>query len=150
MYRSLALTTALVLVLSACGRQQPETQPSAPAAPQAAPAQPGEMSAHGGPMRNFPPLTIGPYQVQPMFEDELKDGHYNIRVTGGDVQAVRIWVGPEDASGVMVVRGEVEHDYYHHHVDIPSSVTEDTLLWIEIEAPDGTTHTGGTPLSPID
>ena len=150
MYRSLALTTALVVVLSACGGQEPEPQPAAPAAPQAAPEQPGEMSAHGSPMRNFAPLTIGPYQVQPMFEDELEDGHYNIRVTGGEVQAVRIWVGPEDASGVMVVRGEVEHDYYHHHVDLPSPVTDDMRLWIEIEAPDGETYTGGTPLEPID
>lgn len=98
-------------------------------------------------MRNFAAVKIGPYEVQPMFEEEIENGHYNIKITsGGEVKAVRMWVGPEDASGVMVVKTEIENDYNHGHVEVPSPVPADAKLWIEIESPAGETFKGSTPL----
>ena len=90
------------------------------------------------PMTDLAPLTIGVYQVQPMYEEELKDGHFNLRITGGEVAAVREWVGPEDASGVVVVKTEIE---------MPDPIPADARLWIEIEAPDGSLHKGSVPLA---
>lgn len=99
------------------------------------------------PMTDLASLTIGDYQVQPMYEEELKDGHFNIRITGGEVAAVREWVGPEDAAGVVVVKTEIENDYHHGHIDMPDPIPADARLWIEIEAPDGSLHKGSVPLA---
>ncbi len=99
------------------------------------------------PMTDLAPLTIGVYQVQPMYEEELKDGHFNLRITGGEVAAVPEWVGPEDASGVVVVKTEIENDYHHGHIEMPDPIPADARLWIEIEAPDGSLHKGSVPLA---
>ncbi len=142
MYRTLAILAVATATLSACGGSQP-VAPAKPAAPTpAADAPPTEMPA----TRNFAALKIGPYDVQPMFEEEIENGHYSIRVKGGEFKAVRIWVGPEDASGVMVVKTEVENDYQHGHVEVPTPLPADAVLWIEIEGPTGETFKGSTPL----
>ncbi len=146
MYRTIAALTVATVVIAGCG--QPE--PAAPAAPSSqAPANATAalpQPEYDIPMRNFAPLTLGAYTVQPMFEEEIENGHYNIKVTGGEVKAVRIWVGPEDASGVMVVKTEIENDYNHGHVEVPAPVADDAKLWIEIETPTGETLKGSTPL----
>lgn len=97
-------------------------------------------------MRNFAGIKVGPYDVQPMFEEEIVDGHYSIAVKGGEVKAVRIWVGPEDAAGVMVVKTEIENTYHHGHVEVPNPVPADAMLWVELESPSGETIKGSTPL----
>ncbi len=145
MYRMLCTLMIGGVLLSACGGKEA----AAPvAAPPAVPAEKAPLHEpdHEIPMRNFASLTIGPYEVQPMFEEEIVDGHYNLKITGAEVKAVRVWVGPEDASGVMVVKGEIENDYHHHHVEVPNPVPAGTELWIEIETPDGETLKGSTPL----
>jgi len=98
-------------------------------------------------MTDLAPITIGPYTVQPMYEEELSDGHFNLKISGGEVAAVREWVGPEDASGVMVAKTEIERDYYHGHVEMPNAIPADARLWIEIETTDGQRLKGSTPLS---
>lgn len=134
-------------MLSACGGapSAPAPAPEAPAQPVTAPA--AEMDYDPAAMRNFAAVTIGPYDVQPMYEEEVESGHYNIKVANGEVKAVRLWVGPEDASGVMVAKAETEYDYYHGHVEMPNPIPADARLWIEIEAPDGTTHKGSVTLA---
>lgn len=161
------LNALLIALLAAgCGGQSvtaPESPATAeaPAAPQAAdPAQtpapaPAETEAAAPasspiPMRNFAAVTIGPYQVQPMYEEEIPDGHYNLRIAGAEFKAVRIWAGLEDPGDVMVVKTEVENDYMHGHVEVPSPIPAEYALWIEIEAPDGQLHTGSTPLEPAN
>ncbi|MFM1919781.1 MAG: hypothetical protein RLZZ303_1415 [Candidatus Hydrogenedentota bacterium] len=149
MKKCLALSLMAALPLAACGAKPATPEAPAPqsAAPAEAQAQPMEAAPDAPPpMRNFAALTIGPYAVQPMFEEEIKDGHFNIDVKGAEVKAVRIWVGPEDASGVMVAKTEPEHGYHHGHVEMPDPIPADAQLWIEIEAPDGTLHKGATPL----
>jgi len=140
MYRVLALSLTSLYLLTGCG-----AQPSAP--PAEAPAQEAtDTQEDAPPMRNFAEVTIGPYTVQPMFEEEIEDGHYNIEVQGAQFAAVRAWVGNEAAEGVMVVKGMEENDYQHFHVEVPDPIAEDTRLWIEIEAADGTLHKGSVEL----
>lgn len=151
MKKCLVLSLLATLPLAACGAKPatPEAPESAPvaASPAEAAAEPMETTADAPPpMRNFAALTIGPYEVQPKFEEEIKDGHFNIDIKGGEVKAVRLWVGPEDASGVMVAKTEPEYNYHHGHVEMPDPIPADAQLWIEIEAPDGTLHKGATPL----
>ncbi len=98
------------------------------------------------PMTTLESLKLGPYLVEPMYEEELSDGHFNIRITGGEVAAVREWVGPEDASGVMVVKTEIENDYHHGHVEMPNPIPADARLWIEIETPAGERLKGSVSL----
>jgi catechol 2,3-dioxygenase-like lactoylglutathione lyase family enzyme len=134
---------AVTSLLTGCsgGSDESETTPS-----EASAVSTEEAVVDTIPMTNLASLTIGDYEVQPMYEEELKDGHFNIRITGGEVAAVREWVGPEDASGVVVVKTEIENDYHHGHIDMPDPIPADARLWIEIEAPDGTLHKGSVPL----
>jgi hypothetical protein len=132
--------------------EAPVPEVAAPAAPAAGETPATEAVATGGKdvggimMYDLPSVMIGPYTVQPMYEEKLADGHFNLRITGGEVAAVREWVGPEDASGVMVVKTEIERDYWHGHVEMPNPVPADALLWIEIETPTGDLFKGSTTL----
>ena len=138
----------ITIAATVFGCSQPAEQ--APAEEEATPAASTETAAEEmdgpAPMRDFAPLTIGPYEVQPKFEEEIEDGHYNIQVEGGDFAAVRLWVGTEDNSDVMVVKTEVEYDYQHGHLEVPDPIPADYALWIEIEDTEGNTHLGSTPL----
>jgi hypothetical protein len=98
------------------------------------------------PMRNFAPAQAGPYALQPMFEEEIENGHYNIKVTGPEFKAVRFWIGTDNRSNSMVVKAVLENDYQHGHLELPKELPADYALWIEVEAPDGETHVASTPL----
>ena len=153
MKRVLTAVISAAFLAVGCGETKPaETASPASAAPATAPASspsttnPAATPGTPPPMRNFAAVKIGPYDVQPMFEEEIVNGHFNIGVKGGDVKAVRMWVGPEDASGVMVVKTEPEFNYNHGHVEVPNPIPADAKLWIEIESPTGELHKGSTPL----
>lgn len=138
------VAVGLALALTGCSGESPETETEgAAAAPAEAPEPDYEI-----PMTNMGAVTIGPYHVQPMYEEELSDGHFNLRITGPEFAAVREWVGPEDASGVMVIKTVVENDYQHGHVEIPDPIPADAKLWIEIETPEGEKLKGSVPLLP--
>ena len=146
MIRSILGAAAIAALIVGCGPQDGGV--AAPAQGQdtvvtAAVAPPPKYDI---PMTNLRGLKLGPYGVQPMYEEELSDGHFNIRITGGEVAAVREWVGPEDAAGVMVVKTEIENDYHHGHVEMPNPIPDDARLWIEIETPSGEKLKGSTPL----
>lgn len=154
--KNAALFLVTMALIAGCGGEATvEPTEEAPAVEIAAPATseaPATEAAAGGKdvdgimMYDLPPVTIGPYTVQPMYEEKLEDGHFNLQISGGEVAAVREWVGPEDASGVMVVRTEIERDYWHGHVEMPDPIPADARLWIEIETPDGSLLKGSTPL----
>lgn len=145
--KKLIFSTAIVLAMIGCGNPAPPESAPAEPAPAAKPAEPAETTSTAIPMRNFAPVTIGPYKVQPMFEEEIEDGHYNIRVEEGDFTAVRIWVGAEDNSDVMVVKTELENDYQHGHLEVPNPIPDGVELWIEIENEAGEKFTGSVPLA---
>lgn len=147
MYRALAALIAGAALAAGCGGQQASAPEAAGIAPAPETTEALPQPNYDIPMRNFAPVKIGPYEVQPMFEEEIEDGHFNIKITNGvEFKAVRIWVGPENAGGVMVVKAEVENDYQHGHVEVPAPVPADAKLWIEIENPAGETFKGSTPL----
>jgi len=97
-------------------------------------------------MTELPPFTAGAYQIQPKYEDALSDGHINLTVTGGEIGAVRMWVGGEDPTNALVVKAEIENDYYHGHIEMPDPIPADARLWAEIENPAGETFKGSTTL----
>lgn len=154
--RTLAALIAAALMTGCSGQQPAAPVPAATPAPAPAPAEaapaaeePAEDSGYveGGSMRNFAAVQIGPYAVQPMFEEEIEDGHFNIKiVSGGEVKAVRIWVGAQDPGDTMVSKTEPEFDYHHGHVEMPDPIPADAALWIEIETPAGESVIGSTPL----
>lgn len=142
MLRTTLSTLTIGLLLLGCGG---ESKPADTASTE--PASAGTaVTKYEIPMTTLQPLKLGAYDVQPMYEEELSDGHFNIRITGGEVTAVREWVGPEDASGVVVVKTEIENDYHHGHVEMPNPIPADARLWIEIETPSGERLKGSTPL----
>lgn len=140
--KKLIVAFLTMLAIVGCGAAPEPTQQSAVEVESTAPTNESDAI----PMTNLAPLKIGVYDVQPMYEEKLEDGHFNIRITGGEVVAVREWVGPEDASGVIVVKTEIERDYHHGHVEMPAPIPDDARLWIEIETPSGETLKGSTPL----
>jgi hypothetical protein len=167
-----ALTTALAL--SACTPADNAT-PATPAPPAAAKADPAPAPAPpaaaaqptadatttsapqtaeakiaagppGVPLTAREPFTAGPYRVEPLYEEKLADGHFNLPISGGEIGAVRAWVGGEDPTTALVVKAEVENHYYHTHLEVPNPITPDARLWVEIETPTGEKHKGSTAL----
>ena len=92
------------------------------------------------------PITIGPYEVSGDYEGPLADGHFNLHVTGPEFAAIRQWVGPEDASGVLVSKAEVMPDHIHAGVEMPDPIPAGARFWIEIETPEGERLKGSMPL----
>lgn len=138
--KNLSLILGALFIIAGCGAA-PKPEQGQAAAPVATPE-----SENAIPMTNLEPLKIGPFDVQPMYEEKIEDGHFNIKIAGGEVAAVREWVGPEDATGVVVVKTEIENDYHHGHVEMPNPIPADARLWIEIETPAGERLKGSVPL----
>jgi hypothetical protein len=143
MKKTLSLLAAIGLTgLIACSQPEPAAPTMTPMSPAAAPASaPGEIQ-----MTALPEFTAGPYTVLPKYEDALADGHINLYITGGEVAAVRIWVGDEDPAGSLVVKSEIENDYHHGHLEMPNPIPPGARLWAEIETPTGESVKGSTPL----
>lgn len=152
MYRQTIAFALSMCLFAGCGGQAPTpAAPAKPAAPATAEAPTTATAEEAAmpypPMRKFAPVTLGPYEIQPKFEEEIENGHYNFFVTsGGAVKAIRAWVGGEDPTGVMVVKTEIENDYNHGHLEVPKPLPADAMLWIEAESPGGETFKGSTPL----
>lgn len=133
---------ALIGLIGVAGCGAPEvTQPPAETTPAPKTSESGAI-----PITYLAPTKIGAYDVQAMYEEELKGGHFNIQVTGGEAAAVRIWVGPEDASGVVIAKTEIEDGFHHGHVEMPDPIPADARLWIDIESPTGELFKGSTPI----
>ncbi|MDG2424681.1 MAG: hypothetical protein P8M22_11960 [Phycisphaerales bacterium] len=62
----------------------------------------------------------------------------NIELTDGpEPSAVHAWVGPRSAKDVEKVRADAHDNNYHVNVKVPGTVTDTTVLWIEVESKDG-------------
>ncbi len=55
---------------------------------------------------------------------------FSIEITGGTADAVRAWIGTQDAKGSMKHRIEGGHG----HVEAPDPLPDGSKLWIEIES----------------
>jgi hypothetical protein len=126
-------------VLAGCSREA-----TAPAVQEEKPAVAPATAAPG--VTELPTTQIGPYAVTANYEGPLTDGHFNLHVTGPEFAAIRQWVGPEDAAGVMVSRAEVLPDHIHAGVEMPTPLPADPRLWIEIEGANGTRVKGSIAL----
>ena len=61
-----------------------------------------------------------------------------IELTDGPAPShIHAWVGPRSGEGVEKVRAHADGDHYHVNVKVPGTVTDRTMLWIEVESSDG-------------
>ena len=147
MLRFLTVLLSSSFLLAGCGAS-PSPAP-APESKPAAEAPAGEVQS-AVVQKPIGSAQVGPFTVVATYDEaEFKNGHFNADVTGGEVAAVRMWVGPEDATGVMVAKAEIEGKYQHAHVEVPDPLPADAKLWIEIETPTGETHKGGIALDGV-
>jgi hypothetical protein len=96
------------------------------------------------------PATIGDITVElmqahgPLVAGE--EGHLVVKLpyTDNGESIVRAWIGTDDRTLSYVGKGEYapSHDDYDIHAMAPDPLPEDTMWWIEIEKPDGTTVVG--------
>ncbi|MDA1008100.1 MAG: hypothetical protein O2800_03725 [Planctomycetota bacterium] len=156
------VTTLSVLI--GCGDKTPAPQP-ATTAPTAAADDHGHddhgHDDHGGhvpaPVVDLGSTTIGPFQI-------IAQRDAGAVVAGGEIAvdvdvtstttkaiAVRFWVGTEDAKGSMKAKADIENptspNRWHTHVELPSPMTSDARLWIEIETASGERSTGSVVIS---
>lgn len=65
----------------------------------------------------------------------------DVWIDGGDgkamgVTAVRFWIGSEDGRGSVKAKAEIEGDHWHTHAEIPATMPENSMLWVEVERGD--------------
>ena len=64
------------------------------------------------------------------------DAPVDVNITGAagaKVNAVRLWIGTQDAKGSVKAKAAQEDDRWHAHVEIPKPLPESSKLWVEIE-----------------
>lgn len=67
-------------------------------------------------------------------------------IEGPTPAAIRVWVGDESATGSIKDRATGNSGRYHGHAQIPSTLTAESALWIEVETPDGERSASSLPL----
>lgn len=79
----------------------------------------------------------GGFKIKASRDGDVKaggDAPIDVWVNGGKAgNAVRFWIGTEDAKGSIKARAEVEVDHWHTHVEVPDPMPAGTKLWVEIE-----------------
>lgn len=70
---------------------------------------------------------------------ELKDGP--------TPAAVRVWVGDESATGSIKGKAVASHGKYHVDAACPAELSDDALLWIEVETDRGEREAKSLPLA---
>lgn len=56
---------------------------------------------------------------------------------GAKVNAVRLWIGTQDAKGSVKAKAASEGARWHAHVEIPKPLPEGSKLWVELEPETG-------------
>ena len=90
-------------------------------------------------------VKLGAYEVAVVQEAPVaagKEGSFHVNVKGGRVNAVRTWIGTQDASGLVKAKAETEGADFHAHPTAPNPLPNGSMLWIELEAKDGTKLVG--------
>ena len=157
---SLVLTTACMLL--GCERQSdsPKEGGTAPVSKDADAQLPGKgggsvkikngaesakpSGGHSGEVVELGTAAVGPFNVRASRDKgEFRaggDAPVDVWVDGGvgtGVNAVRFWIGGEDAKGSIKAKAAIEDGKWHTHVEIPSPLPDGSKLWVEIEASDG-------------
>ena len=83
----------------------------------------------------------GGFKIKASRDGDVKaggDAPIDVWVNGGKGgNAVRFWIGSEDAKGSIKAKAEVEVDHWHTHVEVPDPMPAGTKLWVEIEGDGG-------------
>ena len=140
---TIVVLAILGLSLQGCTKPTPETSTDATATPAATATVPDK---EAGKKTDLPPITVGAYTVSPYYLDDLAQGRINFNVAGGDVKAVRTWIGDEAATGALVIKAPWEDDHYCGDQEVPNPLPPDAKLWVELETPGGELFKGSTPL----
>lgn len=139
-----------ISILSACS--QPAATPApASEAPRAAPVAAADPTPdeEEGVQTHLPPITLKGYNVEALYTGDIMDGHFNLYVKGGEVKAVRAWVGDEAATDAVVAKAEFEEDHHCAHMEMPEQIPADARLWVELET-EAETLKGSTVLTPAN
>jgi hypothetical protein len=96
---------------------------------------------HEGDEHALGTVTAGDTSLAVVMAGDVKPGaelHVELDVTkGATPAAVRLWVGKESAVGSMKAKADADGAHFHAHVEVPSDVTKEARLWIEVEAAGG-------------
>jgi hypothetical protein len=83
---------------------------------------------------------VGGHVVTVALLGDVEPGHeagLDIEVEGPAPTAVRAWVGIESGKGSRRAKVDGEDGTYHGHLEVPSSLPEQSAIWLEVEAADG-------------
>ncbi len=137
---------AALVSLSGCKPAAPPATPTADVEPLPAAAAEVESFAESGDQTQLEPIVLAPYTVKALHIGEVTKGHFNLYVEGGDMAAIRAWVGDESAAQVMVTKAEFEVDHHCAHIEVPQPLPATARLWVEIETSEGTRLKGSTEI----
>lgn len=71
----------------------------------------------------------------------------DVTVIDGPVPpSIRLWIGNEAGDGAIKSRAAGHDDHFHGSAEAPAVLTDDALLWIEVESLDGSGGTASLPL----
>ncbi len=171
MKMTLAVCTALtasLAVMPACEEKKPAAPASsgtagASAVDDHAHGPDGEHmdtgAGHGGPVIQLGASTIGAFDVKATRDEGPivagKEAPIDVTVTPASgstarVEAVRFWIGTEDARGSVKAKADIENpaepNRWHTHAEIPNPLPEGARLWVEIETEGGERTVGSFEL----
>lgn len=164
------------LAVLGCEKKQEAPKESPKASPPSAPAaakapakpkddhdhKPGETHAdehkegdghdHGhGEEHELGTVEIAGFQVRAVGHGKIVAGaetDVDVFVSGGQgmPSAVRLWIGSVDGKGAMKMKAAINKDEAHNHVAVPSPISADAKLCIELELAGGEKKVGTLPL----
>lgn len=126
---------------------RPASEPAPATPPASAQTEPTAKVEPGG-FNRLEPVNVGDYRVESLHVGDLANGHFNLYITGGEVDAVRAWVGDEQATDAYIGKANWEDGHYCARLEMPQPVPAGARLWFEIESRDGRTLKGSTALQP--
>lgn len=143
------------LTFVGCDQQQPPAEREA-AAPAAQDHDEGDEhdhdgesdgGMHGGPKHELESEDVGPYAVRVTQVGEVEAGgpatfEIVLDDEAANPEAVRAWVGNEQAIGSVKVRAVDRGAFFDADLQVPEPMREDSRLWVEIQENDGQRHTG--------
>lgn len=96
-------------------------------------------------------VEIAGFQVKAVGHGKIVAGaetDVDVFVSGGQgmPSAVRLWIGSVDGKGAMKMKAAINKDEAHNHVAVPSPISPDTKLCIELELAGGEKKVGTLPL----
>ncbi len=104
------------------------------------PTKPNDGHEHGT-TTELGEQEAGGFKVKASRDGSVKagvDAAIDVWVNGGKAgNAVRFWIGTEDAKGSIKAKAEVEVDHWHTHAEVPNPLPAGSKLWVEVDGDGG-------------